>query len=141
MKNTSKSSLSKSYGEFLEKTNWTYYCTLTTSYPLTVNTARKSIERFHESLKINFKIDNEIFWIAEPFESKYGYHIHALIKLNCHFSNESKKTLNRSWQIVTKGGYGKLYNKTIFEPYKAMLGGNYYVTKLIDRNNVEYGFL
>ena len=129
------------YGQFLEKTNWTFYCTLTTSYPLTLNSARKSVERYHKSLKENFKLENEIFWIAEPFDSKYGYHLHALIKLNCLRPESYSNTLNKVWQLVTKGSYGPKYNKCIFEPYKANTGGNFYVCKLIGRNDIEYGFL
>ena len=71
------------YASYLGQTNWTFYCTLSTKYPLTLNSARRSIMRLHEFIKINQKIENEISWIAEPFDTKYGYHIHALIKLNC----------------------------------------------------------
>ncbi len=141
MKYTSTPPISKSYGKFLEKTNWTYYCTLTTSYPLTVNSARRSVERFHELLKVNFRLENEIFWIAEPFDSKYGYHLHALIKLDCLNPSKQKNSLNKAWQIATKGSYGKFYNKSLFEHYIANKGGNYYVSELIGRNDVEYGFL
>jgi hypothetical protein len=141
MKYTSTSLLPRAYGEFLEKTSWTYYCTLTTSYSLTLNSARKSVERLHESLTCTFRIDNEIFWIAEPFDSKYGYHLHALIKLNCLNPLDQKNTLNKAWQHVTRGSYGKAYNRSIFAPYKPNTGGNFYVSKFVGRNDIEYGFL
>lgn len=141
MKNTGTSLLPKVYGEFLEKTNWTFYCTLTTSYSLTLNSARRCVERYHESLKFNFGIENQIFWIAEPFDCKYGYHLHALIKLNCLRPLEQKNTLNKAWQLVTRGSYGKSYNWSIFDTYKPNNGGNYYVSKYIGRDDIEYGFL
>ena len=147
MKNTSTSSLPLSqrlvneYGSYVGQTNWTFYCTLSTKYPLTLNSARRSIIRLHEFIKIIQKIENEIFWIAEPFDSKYGFHIHCLVKFKCIDPHKRKKELIKAWQTVTKGSYGKKYNWTSIVSYDANLGAKYYVVKGIGKNDVEYGFL
>ena len=147
MKYTSTSSLPFSqrlvneYGNFLSQTNWTFYCTLSTRYPLTLNSARRSIARLHEFIKINQKLENEIFWIAEPFDTKYGYHIHALIKLNCLDGVKKKDDVKKAWQIVTKGRYKEGYNNCLILPYKANNGGNFYMSKSIGNRDIDYGFL
>lgn len=147
MKNTSTPTLSQpkglvnEYGNFLGQTNWTFYCTLTTNYPLSVMSAKRYIEAMHELLKSKFNLINQIYWVAEPFDSKYGFHIHCLVKLECAEPQKRKKELIKAWQIVTKGSYGKNYNWTSITPYDSNLGGKYYVVKGISRNNVEYGFL
>jgi hypothetical protein len=147
MKYTSTSSLHQSkelvneYGNFLGQTNWTFYCTLSTTYPLSVKQAQRYIERTHDLLKLNFKLRNKIFWVAEPFDSNYGFHLHCLVKLDCESPLKHKMELIKAWQIVTKGNNGKKYNWTSVVPYDANLGAKYYVVKGIGRNDVEYGFL
>lgn len=147
MKYTSTSSLPlskrlvKEYGNFLGQTNWTFYCTLSTRFPLSVKCAKRYIEATHELLHLKFNLINQIYWVAEPFDSKYGFHVHCLVKFNCEEPHKRKKELIKAWQIVTKGSYGGKYNWTKIIPYIKDLGGNYYVSKLIYRNEVEYGFL
>ena len=147
MKYTSTSSLPLSkrlvneYGNFLAQINWTFYCTLSTHYPLSVKSAQRFIEKTHEQLQLNFNLKNQIYWVAEPFDSKYGFHIHCLVKFDCDEPHKHKKDLIRAWEIVTKGSYGKKYNWTSISPYEANLGGRFYVVKGIFRKDVEYGFL
>ena len=147
MNNTSTSSLPLSqrlvneYGSYLGQTNWTFYCTLSTTFPLSVKSAKRYIEAMHEILELTFNLINQIYWVAEPFDSNYGFHIHCLVKLNCYEPHKRKKELIKAWQVVTKGSYGKRYNWTSIVPYDANLGAKYYVVKGIGRNDVEYGFL
>lgn len=147
MKYTSTSSLPltkrvvNEYGNFLGQTNWTFYCTLTTHFPLSVKNAQSYIERTHELLESKFKLNTQIYWVAEPFDSKYGFHLHCLVKFNCEEPHKHKKELIKAWQIVTNGSYGKKYNWTSIVPYDANLGGKFYVVKGMDRKDVEYGFL
>jgi hypothetical protein len=147
MKYTSTSSLPLSkrlvneYGNFLGQTNWTFYCTLSTRYPLSVVSAKRYIEATYELLQLKFNLINQIYWVAEPFHSNYGFHIHCLVKFNCNEPHKHKKELIKAWQIVTKGSYGKKYNWTSIVPYDANLGAKFYVVKGISRNDVEYGFL
>ena len=147
MKYTGTSSLPLSkrivneYGNFIGQTNWTFYCTLSTHYRLNIKNAQRYIERTHEQLKLNFKLSNQMFWVAEPFDTKFGFHVHCLVKFECEDPFKHKKDLIKAWEIVTKGKYGKMYNWTHIVPYKPNFGGNFYVVKAIHRNDVEYGFL
>ena len=147
MKYTSTSSiplakrLVNEYGNFLCQTDWTFYCTLSTRFPLSVKCAKRYIEATHELLELKFNLINQIFWVAEPFDSNYGFHIHCLAKFNCENPHSCKKDLIKAWQIVTKGSYGEKYNWTSIVPYNANLGAKYYVVKGLGRNDVEYGFL
>ena len=147
MKNTSTSSLSLTerlvheYGKYIGLTNWTFYCTLSTHYPLNAKSAQRYIERTHEQLKYNFNLNTQIFWVAEPFDSKYGFHVHCLVKFDCDEPQKHKNDLIKAWEIVTKGSYGKKYNWTKVEPYNSELGAKYYVVKWINKANVEYGFI
>ena len=147
MKYTSTSSLPLSqrlfneYGNLLGQTNWTFYCTLSTQKSLSIKSAQRYIERTHEQLQTKYNLETQMYWVAEPFDSKYGYHLHCLVKFNCEDPHKYKKELIKAWQIVTKGSYGKWYNLTTILPYYANLGGRYYLVKGIDNNNIEYGFL
>lgn len=147
MKYTSTSSLPltqrlvNEYGNFLGQTNWTFYCTLSTTYPLNIKIAQRYIERTHEQLQTNFNLKTQMYWVAEPFDSKYGFHLHCLVKFDNKEPHKNKKELIKAWQIATKGSYGKKYNWTSIVPYDANLGGKYYVVKCIGRNDIEYGFL
>jgi hypothetical protein len=147
MKYTSTSSLPLSqrlvneYGNFLGQTNWTFYCTLSTQNSLSVKSAQRYIERTHEQLQTYYNLETQMYWVAEPFDSKYGFHLHCLVKFDTTEAHKYKKELIKAWQIVTKGSYGKKYNWTTIVPYDANLGGRFYVVKWIDRDDIEYGFL
>ena len=129
------------YGNFLGQTNWTFYCTLSTRNPLSVKSAQRYIERTHEQLQTSYNLKTQLYWVAEPFDSKYGFHLHCLVKFDSTEPHKYKKELIKAWQVVTKGCYGKKYNWTSIVPYNATLGGRFYVVKWIGRNDVEYGFL
>ena len=119
MKYTSTPSIAQSnslvshYGAYIDKIDWTFYCTFSTRYPLTLKLARTYMERLHIFLEVNLKLCNNIFWVAEPFDSKYGYHIHTVVKLNCDYPHNNAEILNKAWQIVTKGSNGKRYFRFI----------------------------
>ena len=81
-----------------------------------------------------------IFWVAEPFDTKYSYHLHALLKVPGKPASNAAYYIKKAWQVVSKGKYGKEYNFTVIKPYDANLGGNYYVAKYLHRYNAEYGF-
>lgn len=131
---------SKEYAEWLNTIEWGYYCTFTTRYSMTVRAARRAVERLFNHLQK--KIGGiQLFWVAEPFDTKYGYHIHALI----HFTNPTIQgaieLIKKAWQVVTKGKGGKEYNNTVIEPYVKGLGANYYVSKYMMRNNADYDIM
>lgn len=75
----------KDYSDWLNKFKWTHFITLTTPYALSLNSARRLSERFYSKLK-DHQYEPQLFWVAEKYESKDGYHLHGLLKIN-------KKTL------------------------------------------------
>lgn len=125
------------YADWLNSMDWGFYCTLTTRYSMSVKSARRSAERLYSHLQKNIG-GIRLFWVAEPFDAKYGYHIHALI----HFVNpilyDAKELIKKAWQVISKGKGGKEYNNTVIQPYKSELGANYYVSKYVLRNNSDF---
>lgn len=90
-KQTTPESLANSYsdvfGGFLEQTEWTYWCTFTTKWELTLPSARRMASKIYTKFcgAIGqgdlFQLENPaMFWAAEPFDLRNGYHIHALIR-------------------------------------------------------------
>jgi hypothetical protein len=130
----------KNYGVFINSFPWDYFCTFTTRYPLSMNAARKAMARLHSSLKSNYGCC-QLFWTAEPFDSNYGYHIHALIKFSELQSRNMEPLIKKSWQVVSKGRGQKEYNNTTIKPYDSTMGGNYYVAKYLSRDNADYDIL
>ncbi len=129
------------YADFLNTMTWDCFCTLSTKYSLTMNQARRAADRLHSFL--NTKYGNaRIFWVAEPFDSRVGYHIHALVSISpSSIVKDIAEVIKKAWQVVTKGGNGKSYNNTVIRPYDSNLGANYYVSKYMLKNNADYDIL
>jgi len=89
-----------SYAEWLNSFEWDYFVTLTTHYELTLKSARRLAERWHEKMR---KHDFEpiLFWVAERFETKDGYHIHGLLKLNRKLKKHEFVFITELYQIVS----------------------------------------
>jgi hypothetical protein len=75
------------FGGFLDKTEWCYWCTFTTKWELTLPSARRMAEKIYIKFCSRvgqgdlFQCDNPaMFWAAEPFDLRNGFHIHALIR-------------------------------------------------------------
>ncbi len=137
---TQKKSMATHYGDWLNTMEWDFYCTFTTRYSMSMQAAMHSIERLNSFLTEQYGSKPTIFWVAEPFDTKYGYHLHALIKVPGKPVANAAYFIKKAWQVVSKGKYGKEYNFTVVKPYIAKLGGNYYVSKYLHRYNAEYGF-
>lgn len=138
MNNTTKTI---EYGNFLNSMDWDCFCTLSTSYSLTVQQARRAADRLHSFLNTNYG-NARIFWVAEPFDSKVGYHIHALVSINpSSIIKDMTSVIKKAWQVVTKGSNGKKHNHTIIRPYENNLGANFYVSKYMLREHSDYDIL
>jgi len=88
------------YSAFLSKLKWTWFATFTTPYELTLKSARRLVERVADRWR---KEDPtvRVFWVAEKFELKDGYHLHALV----HAKNgkELFSTFIQGYQEMTRG--------------------------------------
>ena len=104
---TKKNTLINAYGNWLNNQEWDYYCTFTTRYTMSKEAARKSIERLSDFLTKQYGSKPIIFWVAEPFDTKYGYHLHALLKMQGKPTSNLAYYIKKAWQIVSKGKYGK----------------------------------
>lgn len=65
--------------DFLDTVGWDYFCTFTTRKPISLKSARKIATRVH-----SFLPDSDFFWAAEPFETREGFHFHALMNTRMH---------------------------------------------------------
>ncbi|UAY52139.1 hypothetical protein [Ferruginibacter albus] len=130
----------RGYAEWLNLMKWSYYCTFTTRYDFSVKSARVLMNRYFSFLKNNLKSEVQIFWVAEPFDTKDGCHLHTLIKVLAPGSS-AKNQINKVWQVITNGNYGKGFNSTKIDRYKPYLGAHFYVSKYLNRINADYDFL
>lgn len=116
---------------WLNQFEWTFFCTFTTEFKLTLNSARRAMQRLFE--KIRSRISNvRLFWVAERFESKCGYHIHALIYVNPEGKEVSLncfKCVQNSWKAVS-GGRKK--NFAEISRFNGKLGASFYITKELE---------
>jgi hypothetical protein len=138
-----KMSLNGHYGKWLGSMEWDFYCTLTTDRPMSLAYARRIMERFQTGL-IKRAGSSQIFWVAEPFDLKEGYHTHALIHLPEAKEVSVKKKagiINNLWQRITGARYLKSYNRTEIQPFIKDKGAEFYVGKYLQRTNADYDFL
>ena len=77
MKNTNKQ-----YVSFLNQQKWSFFCTFTTAYTMSIKSSRRLMDRFFSSLKRKYqKEEPRLFWVAEPNNIRVGYHLHGLFIL------------------------------------------------------------
>jgi len=127
------------FGNWLNETEWQFYCTFTTKYSMSIKQARNAMKRLHSHLTSIYG-NIKLFWIAEPFDTKYSYHTHALVQFAEPFKKSLKSILQNAWQIVSKGKGGKEYNNTVIKPFDKSLGAHHYVSKYVQRNNADWDF-
>ena len=99
--------------------------------------ARRAMERLYNFLKENYG-NVRIFWVAEPFDARHGYHTHALVYLDQPIGRSLRTLLRKAWQIVTKGNGGKENNHTVLKPYEEEKGARFYVSKYMLRKDADY---
>jgi len=128
------------YGEFLNTLPWDYFCTFTAPYSLSEKAARRSMGKLKSQLTIQNGSEPTIFWVAEPFDSKHGYHLHALLRDTGKPEPGRVGIIKKTWQKVIKGKYGSENRFTTVLPYDPNLGGHYYVAKYLHRYNADYDF-
>lgn len=138
----------KELAAWLEKTDWTFFCTFTTPYEMTLKSARRLMENYHRKLKEN-GIFSTMFWVAERFECKDGYHTHALMYVPCSedFIPLARTTAFESWQkvSVTKTQEstredGKVFNRADIQKIRPKKG-THYLCKYVTKPNSDYDLI
>ena len=137
------------YADWLQNYGYQFFCTFTTRYELTLRSARRLMERTHDKYKKHFGYCH-LFWVAEKFEAKDGYHTHALLKVNPD-ALTSKGLLRKNefqsacelYQMMTgakikKNDKGKLifdqWNRLDIQRFKYEKHAGKYCVKYIQKN-------
>ena len=94
-----KKTLVQAYGNWLNTLTWDYYCTFTTRYQMTVKSARRTMIKLHSHLNERYNCSAKVFWVAEPFDTKCGCHLHALIEVD-NKTSVTKIDLKNAWQHI-----------------------------------------
>lgn len=90
----------QAWSEWLDTMPWNYFITLTTSYEMSLKSARKLFERFHNGLQIPGQ-ENWSFWVGEKFSLRDSYHIHGFLKVSFPWDPELLEML---WDDVSISG-------------------------------------
>jgi hypothetical protein len=124
------------FGKWLSGENWTHWTTLTTKKEMTINSARRQAEGFHKIL--NLAGDAKIFFAAEPFDTKEGHHLHALLQL----PEQLKYTdIHKAWQYVSGSKTRANNNRIQIEEYNSQKGATFYIGKYITKYLCDYDLL
>ena len=106
--------------------DWSWWCTFTTGYELSMNSARHSMNRLYETM--HKESPTVMMWCAEPFDVKEGFHTHAMVSTNLSFDR-----LGSMWQVSSAGvKYGK-HNRLKLVKYDSEKGAGWYISKYISK--------
>jgi hypothetical protein len=132
-------SISKNYGEWLGQYDWSYFCTFTTRYALTLPSARRLMYRFYDMDDLKRSGPATFFWAAEPFDCREGYHTHALLKVSAVMTF---KFLTDCYQVAAgnKDLLKTEWHRVNFRSYNSKLGAAHYCGKYITKNLADYDF-
>lgn len=128
----------ESYATWLETIKWNKFATFTTPYEMSLRSARRIMERYHGKLKIEGQ-ESWMFWVAEKFKLKDGYHMHALLKVDFPWDNELLWML---WQDVSvyKGQSSK-YNRCDIQNRNFKKKAGSYLCKYLLKNTSDFDIL
>jgi len=70
----------EAWAGYLDSMNLDYFCTFTTRKPISLASTRKIAERV--AGRIDAGGTTTMFWAAEKFDVREGFHFHALIKIH-----------------------------------------------------------
>jgi hypothetical protein len=110
--------------EMANKHTWDYWTTFTLNRPMSIASARRLSQTITNDFcqPTAFK-HTGLLWVAEPFDAKVGYHIHALLSSALTI----KAILERKAEKPQR--YGRIH----IEPYDAKRGAKGYCAKYITK--------
>ena len=114
------------FAGFLDVMDFDYFCTFTTRRPINLWSARQIGERVSKFIGK----DSDIFWAAEPFDVREGFHIHALMNTPMH----PIEIFN--WYFPRYGRCQVINNQ---DPMKKQ-AASYYLTKYVTKELSDYDF-
>jgi uncharacterized protein YjhX (UPF0386 family) len=102
------------YSKWLASMRWTWFATFTTPYELTLKSARRLVERtVHQWQKLDPTV--RVFWVAERFELKDGYHLHALV-----YARNGDKYFGEFLQVYQAMARGRVVGNKNGKPIRAV---------------------
>lgn len=131
------------WSEYIETIPWNYFATFTTPYEMSLKSARRIMERYHKKMNIEGR-DDWMFWVAEKFKLKDGYHLHALIKTEPPWC---KETLWLLWQDVSvyigqpTNKNGKVINRADVRDRDFKRSAGSYLCKYLTKNVSDFDIL
>lgn len=126
-----KNKLSK----WLNEQEWNLWTTLSTGYELTLPSARRAMIRFHD--KVSKTNNCQVFWAAENFDVKDGFHLHTLWKFqNRIHDRETYGQFVKDWRTICKTNSANVYSET----YKMEMGAHEYISKYITKKITDYDY-
>lgn len=125
------------YGQWLQQFDWDYFCTFTTQHEMTLPSIRRAMEGYWEGIAKGST--GRLFWGAEPFELKDGFHCHALLKVPPEYSFSMLTQLWRQVSGAKNMKNGKAYCKLL--KYNKSLGAGHYCTKYITKGLSDWDIL
>ena len=75
----------RAYAEWLDTLPWTFWCTMTTPYELSLPAARRIVEKTHGAWSELAGGRCTLFYAAERNQLRDGHHMHALVRLPPEF--------------------------------------------------------
>ena len=130
--------LLNAWAKWLDSIDWTAFCTFTTHYRLSKDSARKKMEKMSAYLLDKYSSSFRIFWVAEPHADKSDFHVHALIKIE-ETEVSQKQSLTDAWRKVSYPSGNNKHNIIDIQNYDPARGARCYVAKHIQKPNVDYG--
>jgi len=124
------------YANWIASYPWTWFVTFTTPYELTLKSARRAMERYftHTSnLTLNPQM---LFWVAEPFECKDGYHTHGLF-----YSDITFKKAVEAYQITSAAKRHGNYARIHLSRYNPRKAAARYCAKYLLKRYSDYDLL
>ena len=90
------------YAEWLDTLPWSFWCTLTTPYEMTLKQARRLAERTYQSWSELACGRCTMFYAAERNQLRDGHHLHALVLLPPEFHEpELYDELRKTYSTLT----------------------------------------
>lgn len=145
--------------KYLEALPWTFFLTGSTRYELTLKSTRRLMERWFDEFKTPGSM---LFWVAEKFECKDGFHGHGLLYMPAGPEGPDRTLFNRlidAWQWATgnktilvtswykEGGRSKMewdktkWNALNLKHYDKKRGAGGYCAKYVFKDDADYDLL
>lgn len=128
---------------FLDKISFDYFCTFTTRRPVSVFATRRIAEKVCE--RVDAGHSSSVFWAAEQFEVRDGFHFHALMKFpppmqstgptgKITYLESSHKMELFDWYFRKYGRCQIIDNR---EPER-QLAASHYISKYVTKRLADY---